>query len=64
MNNCNILYNNKKYFSTVSLTVRIWKRASLLVPSFLGGTVFDGKRSGRAVNTAVACSTGLTEKAQ
>ena len=54
-----------KYCSkSVNLTIRTWKRASLLKPSFLGGMVLDGKSRGRALNTAVTCSTGLMKKAQ
>ena len=43
------------------LTVKTWKTASLLAPSFFGGIVLDGKSSGRVLNTAAACSTILKE---
>lgn len=54
----------KCFSKSVNLTARTWKRASLLEPSFFGGIVLDGKSSGRALKTAVICSTGLMKKAQ
>lgn len=59
-----IMVLTQYFIESLKLTVKTWKRASLMEPCFFGAVEPDGKSSGRAVKTAMACSTsyGKTKK--